>query len=83
MKSDNFQAAAFDVNATEFKYDNRERKLKLALAALVGGMIGVIYVRLQARCAAERALMRVRTELPVTSLCMTPVSRSTIFSTSF
>ena len=44
MKSDNFQAAAFDVNATEFKYDNRERKLKLALAALVGGMIGVIYV---------------------------------------
>jgi LPS O-antigen subunit length determinant protein (WzzB/FepE family) len=43
MKSGYFQAAAFDVNATKFEYQGK-RTLMLALAALVGGLIGVVYV---------------------------------------
>ena len=43
MSSVDFQAASFDVNATEFEYESN-RKLILALAVVVGCMIGVIYV---------------------------------------
>lgn len=43
IKSGNFQAAAFDVDATDFVYKSK-RALMLLLAAVVGGMIGVVYV---------------------------------------
>ena len=43
MKSGDFQAASFDVAATEFQY-NGKRAMMLTLAAVVGGMIGVVYV---------------------------------------
>jgi LPS O-antigen subunit length determinant protein (WzzB/FepE family) len=43
IKSGDFQAAAFDVGATEFEYKSKPA-LMLALAAVVGGMIGIVYV---------------------------------------
>ena len=43
IKSDDFQAASFDVAATHFQYKS-EQMLTLALAAVVGGIIGVVYV---------------------------------------
>ena len=43
MKSEDFQAASFDINATKFKY-NSNRMLMLALATAVGGMFSVVYV---------------------------------------
>ena len=43
MKSGGFQAALFDVAATEFEYKSK-RALMLALAVVFGGMVGVVYV---------------------------------------
>ena len=43
IKSGGFQAASFVVHATDFQY-NSKRMLMLALAAVVGGMIGFVYV---------------------------------------
>ena len=43
IRSGDFQAASFDVDATEFEYKSK-RALISALAAVVGGMIGVVYV---------------------------------------
>jgi LPS O-antigen subunit length determinant protein (WzzB/FepE family) len=42
-KSGEFSAAIFSIEATEFEYKSK-RALMLALAAVVGGMIGVVYV---------------------------------------
>ena len=42
-KPSEFSAASFAVGATEFKYKSK-RALMLALSAVVGGMIGVVYV---------------------------------------
>ena len=54
IRSGDFQAASFDVDATEFEYKSK-RALISALAAVVGGMIGVVYV-LCKRCAAGEGL---------------------------
>jgi LPS O-antigen subunit length determinant protein (WzzB/FepE family) len=43
IKSGDFHAASFDVKATQFEYKSK-RTLMLALAAMVGGIIGVVYV---------------------------------------
>jgi len=48
-----FQAAAFDVDATEFEYKS-QRALMLALAAVVGGMIGVVYVLIASAIRGRR-----------------------------
>ena len=45
MDPNTFRAAIFDVEATKFRYGS-DSKLILTLTALVGGMIGVIYVLL-------------------------------------
>ena len=41
--SEDFQAASFDVEATEFQYTRKDTKM-FALATVFGGMIGVAYV---------------------------------------
>lgn len=43
MNSEAFQAVSFEIEATNFVYTN-SRKLFLAIAAVIGGMIGVVYV---------------------------------------
>ena len=43
MQSDVFQAAFFEMGATEFQYKSKPT-LILALASLVGGMISMNYV---------------------------------------
>ena len=43
IKSGDFQAASFDVEASEFQYKSK-RMLMLVLATVVGGMVGVVYV---------------------------------------
>ena len=43
MRSGAFQAATFDISATEFQYNGMRSKM-LLLAAVVGGMIGVVFV---------------------------------------
>jgi LPS O-antigen subunit length determinant protein (WzzB/FepE family) len=53
MKSGDFQAASFDVAATEFE-DKSKRTLMLALAAVVGGMIGVVYVLIASAMRGRR-----------------------------
>ena len=53
MKSGDFQATSFDVNATEFEYKGK-RALMLALAAVVGGMIGVVYVLIASAMRGRR-----------------------------
>jgi len=53
MKSGDFQAASFDVAATELQYKS-ERALMLALAAVVGGMIGVVYVLIASAMRGRR-----------------------------
>lgn len=53
IRSGDFQAAAFDVDATEFKYKSN-RTLMLALAAVVGAMIGVVYVLIASAMRGRR-----------------------------
>lgn len=53
IKSGDFQAVSFDVDATEFKYKDK-RALMLALAALVGGTIGVVYVLIASAMRGRR-----------------------------
>jgi uncharacterized protein involved in exopolysaccharide biosynthesis len=53
MKSGDFQAASFDVEATEFKYRSK-RTLMLGLAVMVGGMIGVVYVLITSAMRGRR-----------------------------
>jgi LPS O-antigen subunit length determinant protein (WzzB/FepE family) len=53
IKSGDFQAASFDVAATEFQYKSK-RMLMLALAAVVGGMIGVVYVLIASAMRGRR-----------------------------
>ena len=53
MKSGGFQAASFDVAATEFEYKSK-RRLMLALAVVVGGMIGVVYVLIASAMRSRR-----------------------------
>ena len=55
IKSDNFQAASFDVAVTEFQdKSKRMRVLMLALAAVVGGMIGVVYLLITSAMRSRR-----------------------------
>ena len=54
MKSGDFQAASFDVAATEFEYKSK-RRLMLALAVVVGGIIGVVYVLIASAMRGRRA----------------------------
>jgi LPS O-antigen subunit length determinant protein (WzzB/FepE family) len=53
VRSGDFQAASFDVHATEFEYKSK-RALMLALAAVVGGMIGVVYVLIASAMRGRR-----------------------------
>ena len=53
MKSGGFQAASFDVAATEFEYKSN-RALMLALAVVFGGMIGVVYVLIASAMRGRR-----------------------------
>ena len=53
MKSGDFQAVPFDINATEFEYKSK-RALMLALAVVVGGMIGVVYVLIASAMRGRR-----------------------------
>jgi LPS O-antigen subunit length determinant protein (WzzB/FepE family) len=53
MKSGDFQAVSFDINATEFEYKSK-RALMLALAVVVGGMIGVVYVLIASAMRGRR-----------------------------
>ena len=56
IKSDNFQAASFDVAVTEFQdKSKRMRVLMLALAAVVGGMIGVVYLLITSAMRSREA----------------------------
>ena len=54
MSLSSFQAASFDVAATEFRYNGNLRRM-LALAVVVGGIVGVVYV-LIARAMLGRRL---------------------------
>ena len=53
MKSGDFQAVSFAVEATEFEYKSN-RALMLALAVVVGGMIGVVYVLIASAMRGRR-----------------------------
>lgn len=53
MKSGDFQAVSFDVAAAEFEYKSK-RALMLALAAVVGGMIGAVYVLIASAMRGRR-----------------------------
>ena len=57
IKSGDFEATSFDVNATEFEY-KLTRTLLLVLATLVGGMIGVVYVLIAQFVAEESATLQ-------------------------
>jgi LPS O-antigen subunit length determinant protein (WzzB/FepE family) len=52
-KSSEFSAAILAVEATEFQYKSK-RMLMLALAAVVGGMIGVVYVLIASAMRGRR-----------------------------
>lgn len=43
MNSTDFQAVSFDIGTTNVNYGNK-RKLMVAMAAMLGGLIGVVYV---------------------------------------
>ena len=53
IKSGIFEAASFDVEATEFEYKN-SRRLILALAAVVGSIIGLVYVLIASAMRGKR-----------------------------
>ena len=53
IRSGDFQAATFDVDATEFEYKSK-RALMLALAAVVGGMLGVVYILIASAIRGRR-----------------------------
>ena len=53
MKSGDFQAASFDIESTEFK-NKSQRALIPTLAAVVGGMIGVVYVLIASAMRGRR-----------------------------
>ncbi len=52
-KPSEFTAASFAIEATEFEYKSK-RALMLALAAVVGGMIGVVYVLIASAMRGRR-----------------------------
>ena len=53
IKSDDFHAASFDVEATEFQYKSKP-KLTLVLAAVFGGVIGMVYVLIASAMRSRR-----------------------------
>ena len=60
IKSGIFEAASFDVEATEFEQKN-SRRLILALAAVVGSIIGLVYVLI----ASDARQRRQRRDRPI------------------